>query len=192
MQEAAGLLGIAWGKRHTDARRDDDLVTVELEWLNQRREQPATERLRLTRPLDAHLDQRELVAAEPGDGVGLPHARFQASGTELEEPVAGRMSEGIVDALEAVEVDQQNRGHAVAAPESGQRLLEALTQQLAVRQLRHGVMQGEVVGALLGCYLGRDVAGRAPIAMEAAKTVESGLAGETQDPALIGAVLDPT
>ena len=101
------------------------------------------------------------------------------------------MSRGIVDTFKAVEVDHQNSGHAVAAPQPGERLLETLTQKLAVRQLRHGVMQGEVVGALLGCDLRRDVAGRAAVAVETSKTVQSGLAGEPQNPALIGAVLDP-
>ena len=111
---------------------------------------------------------------------------------QAEEPVAGRVPEGVVDALEAVEVEEQDRDHAVAAAQAGQRLVEPLAQQLAVRQLRHRVVQGEVAGALLGRYLGRDVAGRATIPKEAAETVESGLAGEAQDPALIGAVLDPT
>jgi hypothetical protein len=189
LEKAARLLGIAWRERHADAGSDDDLVTIELEWLNERCQQSGTQRLGLTWPLNAHLDQRELVAPEPGDRVHLAHARLEPPGTQLDQPVAGGVAEGVVDALETVEVDDEDSGHAVAAAQAGQRLLEALAQQLAVRQLRHRVMQGEVVSALLGRNLRRDVACGATIAVKASKTVQSGLAGETQDAAAVGAVL---
>jgi hypothetical protein len=47
------------------------------------------------------LDQRELVAAEAGDGVGVADACLEAPGAQLDQPVAGRVPERVVDALEA-------------------------------------------------------------------------------------------
>src|SRR5918996_5545440 len=74
LEQTPGLLGIVRGERDADARGDDDLVAVELERLDQRFPQTAAQLPGLFRPLDAHLDERELVTAEAGAGGRLPGA----------------------------------------------------------------------------------------------------------------------
>ena len=57
----------------------------------------------------------ELVAAEARDGVGGAHARLQQARHVAQQPVAGLVAAGVVDDLELVEVDVQQRVRAFAA-----------------------------------------------------------------------------
>ena len=52
----------------------------------------------------------ELVAAEARRGVGGAHAPDQPPRGLAQELVAGRVAEAVVDVLERVEVDEQDRG----------------------------------------------------------------------------------
>ena len=62
-----------------------------------------------------HLEQdRELVAAEPGRGVGAAQHRLEPGRDVDEEPVADGVAEAVVDGLERVEVDEQHGGGVVA------------------------------------------------------------------------------
>jgi hypothetical protein len=72
-------------------------------------EQPCGEgggRIRVARVLD---DDGELVAAEPGRGVARADLGAQPVGELDEHGVAGLVAVGVVDRLEVVEVDQQQR-----------------------------------------------------------------------------------
>ena len=51
--------------------------------------------------------KRELVAAEAGDGVRGAQALLHALGHLRQEPVAGGVSEAVIDALEVVEIHEQ-------------------------------------------------------------------------------------
>ena len=51
---------------------------------------------------------RELVAAEAGRHVAGADARLDAVGDRGEQPVAGRVPQGVVDVLEVVEVEEQD------------------------------------------------------------------------------------
>ena len=51
----------------------------------------------------------ELVAAEPGDGVARPDRLPQALGHLHEQEITRRMAEEVVDLLEAVEVEEEDR-----------------------------------------------------------------------------------
>ena len=79
------------------------------------------------------LDQdRELVAAQARDGVGLAQALAQALAHEREQAVAGDVAEAVVDRLEAVEVEDHHRDQALVAPRPGERALEPVLEQRAV------------------------------------------------------------
>ena len=58
--------------------------------------------------VDAREDQRELLAAEPGDDVVLAHDRAQPVGRRDEHLVALGVAERVVDGLEVVEVDDDH------------------------------------------------------------------------------------
>ena len=64
---------------------------------------------------EALEQDRELVAAEPGRGVGAAEHRLQPGRDVDEEPVAHGVAEAVVDGLERVEVDEQHRRGAIGS-----------------------------------------------------------------------------
>ena len=91
----------------------------------------------------------ELVAAEPRDGVGLAQRRAEPRGDALQHAVAGMMSERVVDLLEAVQIEQQQRERRALAGGDARRLVEAIVQQRAVRQIGQRVVIRQVRETLL-------------------------------------------
>ena len=90
---------------------------------------PADRKRRAQRVLNAERDgvglllvaelvqeNRELVAAQPGERVSLPQARLEAARHRGEQLVADQVAETVVDDLEAVEVEIQHREPAAAGP----------------------------------------------------------------------------
>jgi hypothetical protein len=85
------------------------------------------------RPLgQAGQQHGELVAALAGHGVGFAHAGDDAPGRLDQQAVAGLVAEGVVDFLEAVEVDEQH-GHAVVVRWA--RLSVSVSRSLSRRRL---------------------------------------------------------
>ena len=96
------------------------------------------------RLLHLRHDDGEFVAAEAGDGVGLARAAAQAVGDQLEQFVADRMAERIVDALELIEIEAQHR-EALAALDALELVIQPLAQRArgwADRSARRGAPCG--------------------------------------------------
>ena len=74
----------------------------------------------------AFEEHRELVAAEAGDGVRRAHGDLQAAGHLLEDVVAGGVAEAVVDRLEVVEVDEDDRDVREPALRAHERVLDAV------------------------------------------------------------------
>ena len=103
--------------------------------------------------LRAALDQHdELVAAEAADRVGLAQHAGDPRGDDAQQLVADRVAEGVVDALEAVEVDEHRRRLGAAAAGVGEHLLGAVHDQRAVGQAGERVVQ-RLVAQLAGLLL---------------------------------------
>ena len=79
-------------------------------------------------------DHDELVATQARHRVGEPHHAEQALRDVFQHLVAGLVAQAVVDVLEAVEVQEQHGHLAAVALGTGQRLRQAVRQQLAVRQ----------------------------------------------------------
>jgi hypothetical protein len=112
---------------------------------------------------DALHDDREFIASEPRDLAALRvEQRCQARSDQLQQLVAGVVSERVVDLLEAIEVHQQQRqalARRLGLPDAHCQLL---AQPLAVRQTRQRVVSRVVLG-VSECQLARgDVAPRGP------------------------------
>ena len=107
---------------------------------------------RLVHVRHAVEQHRELVAAEAGDGVRRPDGRLQPPGDGDQQPVSHLVAERVVDELEAVEVEEQDRrgGGRVGALGAADRLVEPVEEQHAVRQAGERVVQRVVLEALLG------------------------------------------
>ena len=69
---------------------------------------PETDQARSTSDGGRQQD-RELVAAEAGDGVAVADAVLQAPGELDQQQIADVVAERVVDLLEAVEIEQQQR-----------------------------------------------------------------------------------
>ena len=101
----------------------------------------------------AALDEHdELVAAEPADRVGLAQDAGDPCGDDAQQLVADRVAEGVVDALEAVEVDEHRRRVGAVAAGVDEHLLGAVHDQRAVRQPGERVVQ-RLVAQLAGLLL---------------------------------------
>ena len=87
----------------------------------------------------------ELVAAEPHDHVALADAVPQPGRDLLEQLVADVVAAGVVEGLEVVEVDEQQRPAA-----AGLAPVQHLQQEAPVGQAGQGVVVGEPVDLLLG------------------------------------------
>ena len=94
--------------------------------------------------LEARQDERELVPAEAGDRVALARAGEEPPADLEQEGVAGVVAERVVDVLEAVEVEQEERGLLPVPPAFRQRLQETVVEERPVRQVGQGVVVGEV------------------------------------------------
>ncbi|MNZ45431.1 hypothetical protein D3C78_630860 [compost metagenome] len=121
----------------------------------------------------ARLQQQgELVAAHARHGVVLVHAGGQAHGHFLEHAVAGGMAEGVVDRLEAVEVEEYQH-HPLAVPFGVlQRGVQAVLEQRAVGQVGEGVVVGQAVDALFAGLALADVGEEAHVAGQVAFVVQ--------------------
>ena len=126
----------------------DELVPGHLRAAGERLQDPVAGLVDLGR---VHVleQQRELVAAEPGDGVALPHTAGEPLGHVDQHRVAGGVAEAVVDRLEAVQVHEEQRDPGAAAPGHLQRVLDPVEQQSAVRQVGEEVVAGQV-GHVLG------------------------------------------
>ncbi len=79
--------------------------------------------------VQARQQDDELIATQAGHGVDITHLLLQALGDALEQQVADRMAEAVVDMLETVEVEEQYRALAVGYLRAGERGLQAVLEQ---------------------------------------------------------------
>ena len=148
----------AAGERHADARPDAHLHAVERERRVERLDQRAGQPLDLADRGDALEQHGELIAAEARHGVRGARRLDDALRDRLQQAVAGVVAERIVDVLEVVEVEEHDRDEALAALRQGERVLHAVAEQVAVRQQRQRIVEGELAQLLLERLALADVA----------------------------------
>ena len=147
--QLVGIGGVArLDDRDAEAGADDQVVVVELERTAERVEDPLGGLHRRLRVVDVLEQDRELVAAEPGGGVGRADACRDALSHLEQDPVADGVTEAVVDGLEVVEIDEQH-GHAHAvAQRPRDRVADALVEQRPIGEVGDGIVEG-LVGELL-------------------------------------------
>ena len=122
-EQALGAGAVARHERDADAGADvEELAFGDVGSPDEVDDAPG-KRLGIHRVGEARLENHELVAADACNGIGRAHRRAQAVGDPLEEHVAHRVAQRIVDRLEAVEVDQHDRAFLAAARVAAQRLV---------------------------------------------------------------------
>jgi hypothetical protein len=80
-------------------------------------------------------DDDELVAAQTRHGIAFADAGFHARRDLDQELVADIMTQGVVEGLEVVEVEQHQRRRGAMPRAGGQRLAQAIEHQAAIGQL---------------------------------------------------------
>ena len=86
----------------------------------------------------------EFIASLPAHRVRAAYAIHQALGDGLKKLVADRMSQGIVDVLEAVQIQKQHRDSFLVTRRQGDRLADPVVQQHAIGQTGQKVVLGRM------------------------------------------------
>jgi hypothetical protein len=141
-----------------DARRDRDGAVGERERNGQRGHHPLGDLDGVQLALGVADEDRELVAAEARGGVDRTHAVLQAPPDLPEHLVAGGVPEAVIDVLEVVHVQEQDRHGQAVAPAADERMFDAVAEERPVGQAGERVVEGLVLELRLeGLALG-DVA----------------------------------
>ncbi len=123
-------------------------------------------------------DDREFLAAEPGDEIAGPHAALRQRSEQPEDVVADRMTETVVDRLEVIEVEDQHRDRLGAVRGLAGEFARGLDQAATVEQ------PGERVGQRRGLvHAQRPLLGQDQHDEGGADRVEQHLEDEDRDPA---------
>ncbi len=92
----------------------------------------------------------EFVAAEPRSGVALAQTASDPLRGRAQQSVTGGVPEGVVDELEAVEVDEEHGEVIAVAPRGRDRLVEPVGEQRPIGETRQLVVGGQLTGAFAG------------------------------------------
>ena len=129
--------------RDADAGIAGELMAMAVERRPQRLIDPRDQRVNVLGALDAVLHDGELIAAEARDEVLGADRLAQPIRDALQELVADQMSQRIVDALELVDVDIEDRELGVFGLQ--QQFLRVALEQRPVRQIGQRVVMGEML-----------------------------------------------
>ena len=92
----------------------------------------------------------ELIAAKPRHQIALAYGSAQPAPDFHQQQVTDIVSFGIVEDLEVVEVDEQQRAMATIARAGDQRQLKPFEQQAPIGQLGQRIVVGEITDLFLG------------------------------------------
>jgi len=158
VQELLGRRAVTGRNGDPDARAHNSLVSVEPERSTQGADNITRQRVRFARIGNRRLEDDEFIATHARDRIAVARELLEAAADILQQDVAGLVAQGVVDGLELVEIDVVDREH----PALFERLLEALTEQGAIGEVRQRVVVRHMRDlqfrlALLGdVFVGRD------------------------------------
>ena len=180
-------------KRDADAGGQEHFLLVDVERARRPRSSTRARQLRDLLAVSSASARRPSTNSANSSPARRPstvslrqHAR-QALGQHLEHAVAGGMAEGVVDLLEAVHVDVQQRHALAVAPRARDRLLQQVLELHAVRDLGQRVVARQVADAALGALALGDVARDVDVAGELRVVGGDARAGERHRDGLAGA-----
>ena len=97
------------------------------------------------RPLHVGEKDDELVTTQAGGRIAGADHRGEPLGDDLQHPVPGVVPQPVVDALEAVEIDEEDGGPQAVARAVGHVLAQQVEEELAVGEAGQRVVRGHVV-----------------------------------------------
>jgi hypothetical protein len=133
-EQGVGVGAVLGPAGHPGPRLEQDAQAVDLDLLRQPAQQMVGDARRRTDVGQPRGDHHEGVTHQPPDDVALPGRGDQALGEFDEQPVAGRGTQGVVDLLEVVDVDQHDGDRGMRRIGRGDRAGQAVVQQPPVGQ----------------------------------------------------------
>ncbi|MNN51729.1 hypothetical protein D3C81_1663880 [compost metagenome] len=94
--------------------------------------------------MDIFQHHGELIAAQPRHDIDVPQAAFEPAGNGGQCAVADHVPQAVIDVLEVVKVQEQDRHLQAGALAAGNGLGQPLAKQHPVRQIGQRVMGGQV------------------------------------------------
>src|SRR3954447_1518280 len=139
LQERIGA-DIRRGHGDTDARADFDQVIADLIALAQVLDDPTRQAGRLFGRFNVLLEHDELITAETSYEIFRTQHGAQPVGDRAQELVAAGMTEGVVDLLELVEIDEQQCRQSLGAVGNRQKPLDLVPEVQSIGQRRQLVI----------------------------------------------------
>ena len=142
LDDVVDVFAVVGDDRDADTGADNDTTSVEFVWLADCLDHPDGQGGAVAQLTD-ELHDGELVAAEPGDRIGLAHLLIQSLGDLPQQGVADRVTKGVVHLLEVIEVEVKHR--APLAPKAASQCFgQPVMEQHPVRQAGQRVVAGHV------------------------------------------------
>jgi hypothetical protein len=129
---------------NADAGGDVQIVLIDGVSLPHRLQHPLRHDRGIFRSLHFREQRDEFVAALPAHRVRTAYAIHQALGNRLQKLVADLMTQGVVDVLEAVQIEKQHRDFFVVPMRHGDRVADPLVQQHPIGQAGQKVVLGRM------------------------------------------------
>jgi hypothetical protein len=156
-EQSIDVRAVLGGERNTDTDADRHAVSCDPVRLAGTLLDAAGEGARFIRAVDARLQNHELVAADPCHGIEITRAVGEPFGNLAQQLVADRMTESVVDGLEAIEVDAKNCKTLAIPFFATDRLLDAPVEQVTVGKACQRIVMSEPHDLLLGTLARGDV-----------------------------------
>ncbi len=110
-----------------------------------------SDQLRLTWMQHFRQKHRELIATQPGSGIGTAQAFLQPASDLDQHGVTGRTPELGVDPAEVGEIDGDDADHVALRVTLEQRSLHPIDEQRRIGEMRERIVEGAVGKLVLQC-----------------------------------------
>ena len=141
--QAVHVVAVGGMQRNADADADGDRAAVDGDRFLHRPHDPSGDERRVLGRADRWQDHRELVAAQPRDGVVGAGGSAQPLGNGLQHEVARLVAVAIVDGLEAIEVAEQHREARAGRLRGDERVAQPIDELCPVGEPGQRVGEGE-------------------------------------------------
>ena len=178
LEQGRRVLAVVGKHRDPDARAEPALLPVHHERLGQRFQEAKAELVDVDLVGDVLGEHDEFVAAEPGDRVGVPNRLAEPPRHHFQDFIAGVVSEGVVDVLEPVEVDEQQGEGTIVAARDRDRMIQPLEELGSIVETRQRIEAREPADFRLDQLLLRDVEPDAAVSDEGSVLGEYGFAAD--------------
>ena len=148
-QQGRCILAVVGVHADADARRDLEWQFVDQLRCRHHLDQPARQPRCARHVGQSGNDDDELVAAQPRDGLLLAENAAEDLCHTAQQAVADVVPKSVVDQLETVEVEEQERHTQLLAARATDRVADAFVEQAAVRQSGQCIVVREKVDVVL-------------------------------------------